>query len=142
MLVTLTISTHAAEQNFFLDKLSDYNLTLVSQEKYLYKYIGNNDGLSINFIVNEKDVVKIIYNFSNTDKAKYSNQIAQVTANLMPENFEKSNNLSQQLLQKMQLLKKEKNNEILRVGGIRYDIQLLNGMINIQASPNKYYGKF
>lgn len=56
--------------------------------------------------------------------------------------FEKSNNLSQQLLQKMQLLKKEKNNEILRVGGIRYDIQLLNGMINIQASPNKYYGKF
>lgn len=63
MLVTLTISTHAAEQNFFLDKLSDYNLMLVSQEKYLYKYIGNNDGLSINFIVNEKDVVKIIYNY-------------------------------------------------------------------------------
>lgn len=137
-----TINVNSAEKKFFLDRLSDYNITLVSQEKYLYQYIGNNDGLSISFIANEKYVVKIIYSFINADKEKYSDKIAQVTENLMPNNFNQSDNLSQKLFKALELIKEERNDEILRVGGVRYDIKLLNGMINIQASPNKYYGKF
>lgn len=92
-----TINVNSAEKKFFLDRLSDYNITLVSQEKYLYQYIGNNDGLSISFIANEKYVVKIIYSFINADKEKYSDKIAQVTENLMPNNFNQSDNLSQKL---------------------------------------------
>lgn len=142
MLITFTTIVNSAEKKFFLDKLSDYNLTLISQEKYLYQYIGNNEGLSISFIANEKDVVKVIYTFANSDKEKYSDKIAEVTKNLMPDNYERSGNLSQQLLKALDLIKEERNDEIIRVGGVRYDIILLNGMINIQASPTKYYGKF
>ena len=136
-----TFSVWAREQGFFLERLSQYNLTVISESNNVLQYMGSKDGLKISFWANDKDVIKIIYTFDMQNKEKYTDQILEVSESLMPKVFKKSSDFSHKFLKALETLKKHGDDKMLRYKSIRYDMLFSNGLIVVTATPIKYYEK-
>lgn len=131
MLLLIT-NAQAKKQYYYLDKLSDYNLTVVI-DNYIYTYSGNYSGLSLSFKGTEKKVKQISFMFQGNNET-YVKQMIEVLEALVPDDFSATGSFSKKFLNTLNRLKKERDDEILRAEGMRFDVRLSNGMIHVDVA--------
>lgn len=138
-LLLTAFEAEAKKQSYHLDELAEYNLTIQPKDRYTNIYSGNYEGLSLSFLGTEKEVTFVTFMFKTGDNTAYTNQIMDVLKALMPDDFTPSYSFSSKFINKLNKLKKDRDDEILSAEGIRFDMSLNNGMIHIEAIPKKFY---
>lgn len=117
MLMLLTLSFYitnnfsASEPKVDFNNLRAYSIIFVSNDNGLYQYIGNNGGLSISFLMNEKKVLSVNYMFPPGDELRKTEKIVKITKNMMSQKVIDSNYLTNELLRNFNQLKEERDDE-------------------------------
>lgn len=123
----------ANKKNINLDELKSFNLVLLSGENGVYKYAGNEDGISLSFDATEREVTSVNLMYPQSENEVYLPNAAATLRKLMPKRFTDTNNLEKKMNDKIKKLKKERDSETLRTQSVKFEFKLMGGMIHITA---------
>lgn len=138
----VTFEAQARKQCYYLDQLGDYNLTVEDNNRHITTYRGAYNGLSLNFLGSEEEVIKIGFMFAQGDNEAYIAQMSEVMSALFADDFTSSPSFSAKMSATLNKLKKAGDDKTMRADGIRFEMKLANGMIYVDAIPQNRYNLY